>query len=155
MFKIKEKDIIRFWSKVVKTKDCWNWTASLDSYGYGQIGINGRLVLSHRISYELSFGKIPKGISILHTCDNRRCIRPQHLYSGTQFDNMRDMVLRGRRADTRGEKNPHSKITSKEILKIRRLYAKGDTTHHKLADMFGLSYGYISYIIRRISWKHI
>lgn len=93
----------RFWTKVDKTPgfgprgDCWLWTAGVGSTGYGQFGLGGRMVKSHRVAYELEVGPIPTGMYVLHSCDEKRCVNPAHLRIGTQQENIHDMDSRGRR----------------------------------------------------------
>ncbi len=85
----------RFWIKVQKTEGCWNWTGSKDRDGYGRFGTNGRNSSPHlaqRVSWFIKFGDIPEGSCILHRCDNPSCVNPDHLFIGTPYDNMRDMV---------------------------------------------------------------
>lgn len=77
----------RFWDKVQKTDGCWDWTAYKTKEGYGRIGINGRLYLAHRVSYEWVKGKIPEGLVIDHLCGNPSCVNPDHLESVTQKEN--------------------------------------------------------------------
>ncbi|MFA6325045.1 MAG: HNH endonuclease [Candidatus Paceibacterota bacterium] len=86
----------RFWTKVDKTKTCWNWLGSKSSKGYGRFKIKGKLYSPHRISYELINGPIPKGMFICHKCDNPACVNPGHLFLGTQSDNMKDCFKKGR-----------------------------------------------------------
>lgn len=90
----------RFWRKVKKTKKCWLWTSATTSNGYGIFYIYpekyGSPVRAHRYSYEIHFGPIKKGKLICHKCDVRNCVKPDHLYEGTYFDNNRDTVKRGR-----------------------------------------------------------
>jgi hypothetical protein len=81
---------VRFWAKVDKTKDCWNWTASRGTAGYGQIGIGGRYGrphLAHRVAYELEIGPIPDGMQVDHICHNRICVNPSHLRLATNKEN--------------------------------------------------------------------
>ena len=88
----------RFWSKVVKIDDgCWLWTAALLLDGYGQIWLGQTMERAHRLSWIIHFGPIPEGLCVLHTCDNPPCVRPGHLFLGTQLDNVRDAIRKGRR----------------------------------------------------------
>ena len=92
----------RFWSKVVKSKHpdgCWVWTGARGSKGYGSLarGERGLTRLTHRISWEMHHGPIPDGMCVCHHCDSPPCIRPDHLFLGTDSDNMRDMNAKGRR----------------------------------------------------------
>lgn len=91
----------RFWPKVQHgtADECWLWTAALKESGYGQFMINSlsrKPLKAHRISWELAHGSIPDGLHVLHHCDNRRCVNPSHLFLGTNDDNIRDMIAKGR-----------------------------------------------------------
>lgn len=96
----------RFWSKVLKTDTCWLWRAALFSTGYGQFQLDGRPHLAHRVAWSLTEGPIPDGMRCLHHCDVRRCVRPDHLFLGTDSDNMQDMVSKGRWNGYRGGRKP-------------------------------------------------
>lgn len=96
----------RFWSKVAKTDGCWLWTASTARGGYGQLRVGNTTVRAHRLSYELAFGSIPNGMSILHACDEPLCVNPAHLRAGTDADNMQDAVARGRHSQVRKTRCP-------------------------------------------------
>lgn len=142
----------RFWKKVNKTKSCWLWTGSKVTNGYGCIWLNGKAKQAHRISYEIHFGSIPKNGCILHKCDTKACVNPNHLFLGTQKDNMQDRNNKNRQAF--GERSGSSKLTESEIMDIRsRPIYKGSQT--ALAKEFKVSSRQISGIINREYWKHI
>lgn len=85
----------RFWAKVRKGPGCWEWTARRDPSGYGRFAFRGRNSMAYRTSWTLNCGEIPPGRMVLHTCNNRACVRPDHLYLGDQSDNMRDSMEAG------------------------------------------------------------
>jgi hypothetical protein len=110
----------RFWAKVDCTKECWTWTASVFTQtGYGQFALTPRKpVNAHRMSWELSFGDIPSGMYVLHKCDNRSCVRPDHLFLGTQKDNMVDMSNKGRHVGTLGHRwTPERRAARSAMMK--------------------------------------
>jgi HNH endonuclease len=93
----------RFWPKVSRGEGCWLWVGSVLKSGYGQIEIktgpgkrDRRTERAHRIAWMLSFGQIPEGAEVLHTCDTPLCVRPDHLFLGTQADNIADCISKGR-----------------------------------------------------------
>ncbi|KKL91034.1 hypothetical protein LCGC14_1898770, partial [marine sediment metagenome] len=109
----------RFWAKVDQKNGCWEWTASTQSRGYGCFGINGRIELAHRISYQHFYGSIPDGMQVLHRCDNPPCVNPLHLFLGTFQDNMDDRKVKGHNGLFSGERNGRAKLTTEEALAIR------------------------------------
>jgi hypothetical protein len=143
----------RFWSKVEKTDGCWNWTSCLNKKGYGNFSVNSRMRRAHRVSYEMHCEPIPPGMLVLHHCDNPRCIRPDHLFLGTNADNMADKVAKGREAHVgvQGVSHPRAKLTEAQVLAIRSM--RGPET--RIAEKFGISVRSINDIRNRISWRHI
>jgi hypothetical protein len=98
-------------------------------------------------------GEIPKELFVLHKCDNPKCVRLDHLFLGTRQDNVDDMVKKGRRADTHGEKCPSSKLTKIQVDAIRNRYSAGGTSQRKLAKEYGTCKSTIGYIVRQENWK--
>lgn len=105
----------RFWSYVHKTNTCWIWIGALRSE-YGQFRINNRGISAHRFSWELHFGEIPKGMFVLHECDNPCCVNPNHLFLGTNRDNVDDRCDKQR--GSRGEKHGRSFLIEKHVIEI-------------------------------------
>lgn len=146
-----------FWNKVkvAEENQCWEWQAGCFSSGYGMLAVNRYPQKAHRVSWILSFGFIPKGKHVLHICDNRRCVNPNHLYLGTHQDNMRDMDERGRRNHDlsyylRGERHPNAKLTQAQVDEIKNSTGIGQ---RKLAVMYGVSHGAIRHIRSGRTWK--
>lgn len=107
---------------------CWLWTGGLFHKGYGIFNEGGRSGSAHRYAWRLFRGEIPKSMCICHTCDVRNCVNPDHLWIGTAKENTRDMYhkKRQRQIIRYGENNPSSKLTVKDVLEIREMYASGD-----------------------------
>ena len=157
----------RFWAKVDKSGECWEWTGGLDNHGYGGFGLvatrlNKKIVKSHRLSYVLHH---PLTIDLLehpdicvcHRCDNPKCVNPSHLFLGSQGDNARDRDMKGRGKPPRvkGEINGNSKLTEEQVREIRGRYAKGNITQKALSDEYDVNITAINKIVRRLIWKHI
>jgi len=146
-----DSDLERFWKYVVKTDSCWNWTASVNTYGYGCFWWDKKQHQSHRISWLIAHGKESEKL-LLHSCDNARCVNPEHLREGTQADNMRDKVLRKRQAF--GEKNAQSRLTNEQVLAILEKFANG-ASMRGLGREYGVSKTAISDIVKGKNWKHL
>ena len=150
----------RFWAKVAKSDGCWEWTAYRNRTGYGVVRIYGQFHTAHRVAYEWANGPIPAGRNVCHHCDNRACVRPDHLFAGTHRDNSQDALRKGRLVnnlaglDQKGEANPGSKLTNAFVLEIRRLYASG-VRQSEIADRMGLTRPAVHYVVRRKTWSHV
>lgn len=144
----------RFWGKVkiALPDECWEWQASTNAYGYGQIAINKRPFAAHRIAWEIENGKINMGLFVLHKCDNRLCCNTTHLFLGTQKDNMKDKYEKNR--NPRGVDLPFSKLSENDVLTIRGKIKLG-LSQRDLASKFNMSQTAISKIVRRETWKHL
>ncbi|MGC4964257.1 HNH endonuclease [Gordonia sp. DT101] len=127
---------------------CWEWSGSRDRDGYGTVTRNRKPYRAQRLSYEAHVGSIPEGHVICHRCDNPCCVRPEHLFAGTQKENRADAW--GKDRLPRDEAHKACKLTSAQVVQIRELYATGKYTQYQLADRFRVSQGQISNIIL---WK--
>lgn len=147
----------RFFEKIVFSPlDCWVWSGSINRLGYGQMFALGESK-AHRVSWRLHNGDIPEGMMVLHRCDVRNCVNPEHLFLGTQTDNMRDMVSKGRHKVTpqHGEQNHMSRLTADAVKWIRDKYAAGGVTQKQLAQDCGVSVMTVNRAVRGVSWKTI
>jgi len=150
----------RFWAKVDKNGPtvshvdglgpCWLWTASR-CRGYGQMRVDGRTRRAHRVGWAIHNGPVLAGMFVCHRCDTRACVNPAHLFLGTQADNIRDCVAKGRFV-----RNPAPpKLTDVNVLEIRTLYAMGGISYMGLSKRFGVAKGTISDIISRQTWAYV
>jgi hypothetical protein len=112
----------RFYAKVVVngTSGCHHWQGCLQSRGYGQVRIDGVIYYAHRLGWELTRGFIPEGLNVLHKCDNPKCVNPEHLFLGTQKDNIRDMMAKRRHPRTKDQ----SKYTDEQRRVLKRKHKR-------------------------------
>ena len=138
----------RFWDKVDKSGDCWEWTAAKCSAGYGHLRIDGGLVSAHRFVFALEGIDIPSGMCVCHKCDNPACVNPDHLFIGTYGDNMQDMHNKSRHY-----KAP-KKVTRDQARVIRKIFQRTPGAGQaRLANHFGVSQTTISKILRGKLWR--
>lgn len=159
----------RFWSKVdIRSEgECWEWKASLRSTGYGQFEFGGTMLKSHRVAYVLTHGAIPDGLHVCHTCDNRKCCNPSHLWLGTNADNTADKVSKGRAIGpkgkqhgwhthpermARGERASKAKLTREKVEQIKKLREDG-MGQRAVARMFGVTHSAIAAIEKGRTWQ--
>ena len=146
----------RFEEKYVKADSgCWEWIAAKHE-GYGIIRYGPKYMLSHRAAYVLYVGEIPNGLLVCHHCDNPGCVNPEHLFLGTQKDNMRDCANKGRckSKGAPGEKHWHAKLTKDKVGVIRAMWL-GGARNGALARMFGVSNQTITDVVYYHCWKAI
>lgn len=137
-------------------KDCWYWTGNKDKDGYGRIWHKDKNYRITRISAMLWLNfDIYSNLLICHECDNPECFNPQHLFPGTNKDNMKDMVEKNRRTVKIGEDNLSSKLTESQVIEIRRLKKEDNKTIKEIAAIFSISHQHINEIVYGRYWKHL
>lgn len=150
-------DRIRDKSYLDEETGCWIFTGSSNNRNRGQIYTNYNGV--HKpmfvpvVSYIEHLGLVPEGMRVLHSCDNPPCWNPEHLFLGTQFDNMQDKVTKNRQL--KGEDIPSAKLTENQVLKIRRLHSTGNYNYIELGAIFDVHRVTVSMIVRNLTWKHV
>lgn len=147
----------RFWKRVAKPLDggaCWLWTGGTNQRGYGKLRVLDRTLTAHRASYELAFGEIPYGMLVCHHCDNRLCVRPDHLFLGTHADNQQDKHAKGRAVFCHGEKHPMAKLSEAQVHEIRQAIAAGEG-QRKIATRYGVTQMVVSNIHTGKSWRRV
>ena len=159
-----QADIDKFLAKVLRGDGCWEWRGARFTSGYGVFSIGHKTVKAHRFSWYLENGPIPQGMFICHTCDNPPCVRPSHLFMGTNTDNLQDAIRKGRvvfplpqcppERRARGERAHKAKLTADKVVEIRKQSALG-RLHKDIAADFGVSDANIAYIVMRKTWKHV
>jgi hypothetical protein len=147
----------RFWKKVNKTGSCWEWTGTKTRTGYGQIkaGTPSRIHdLAHRVSWRIHFGEIPSGLCVLHSCDNKKCVNPSHLFVGTYQDNTDDMMNKNRHRVPFGEKSASAKLKEREVRAIRAMHDIG-FLYSEISKFFSVTATQVREIVLRKNWKHV
>lgn len=144
----------RFWKKVQKrNKGCWKWTGNRFQSGYGVIQVNKKLLVATRVMWIVTHGELTDDLCVLHSCDNRGCVNPEHLFLGTKGDNAKDCVSKDRHS--RGERNGISKLTDEQVLMIRSAsYRRRTRDIYDMAEQLGVSYSCVWNVLNR-SWNHL
>jgi hypothetical protein len=158
----------RFWSYVKKGDECWEWMGNRSAAGYGRLWWKGKMRQAHVVSWWLANGRRPR-LNVLHDCDNRACVRPEHLSTGTQRRNMREAAERGRvhrpvgetngthtRPDCfpRGEERSWSKLTDEKVREARRRVAAGERVY-PMAREYGVSGPTLYDAVKGKTWRHV
>lgn len=147
---------------------CWLWDGAVfvrkdRRIPYGKAVVGRKQMAAHRRSWQLFRGEIPAGLYVCHKCDIPLCVNPDHLFLGTQFDNMADMIAKGRdtnkratlRAQRSGDGCPTRKLSSADVREIRKLATPGTLSHRSIGAQFGVSQTQISRIIRGVRWGSV
>jgi hypothetical protein len=161
---ITPNDIERFWNKVDRRSDdeCWEWQAGHNGR-YGLFTIRHRKYYAHRIAYRITHGVV-SDLVVCHHCDNPRCVNPAHLFAGTQSDNLRDAIKKGRmhppkspqtQPTMRGENHPEAKLSNADVRQIRKLLKAGKLTQQEIGNQFGVSASNISLIKLGKKWQYL
>lgn len=160
----------RFWSHVKKGEECWEWTGAQRGGGYGAIWVGNRKDgghrPAHRVAWLLMRGPIPLGEMVCHRCDNRRCVRPDHLFLGNHQANMTDMAQKGRAASglrhgrytkpnrtAKGSRHGNSKLTQRKADAIRRRYIAGGVSTRQLAAEYKVDRRTIQNVLHWRIWR--
>lgn len=147
-------DLFRWDRSFRVTPGCWEWNLYKVPRGYGMFAVKSHMYSAHRVSWMIYNGTIPDNMHICHRCDNPSCVNPDHLWLGTNKDNVDDSVRKGRRFSAAGSLNGFSKLTENDVIRIRAARASGATCKY-IAGKFNINLMYVYDIINRRCWKHI
>ena len=145
----------RFWKYVEKRDpaECWPWIGKAVQKGYGVINDGGHLIRAHRLSFAIHKGPIASGLFVCHSCDNRLCVNPHHLFLGTNKENLQDASRKGRMSW--GERHYCSTLTQKDVEKIFHLKRTTSLLQREIAEQFGIRQSAVSRILAGVRWKNI
>lgn len=148
-----ERSWQRFMAKIQKTPGCWIWVGASAGDGYGMFIRGGRQFMAHRLAYGAFVGPIQNGMVIMHVCDVRRCVNPDHLRAGTPQENVADKVAKNRHA--KGETSGQARLTASQVLEIRAAYIPWKIGYGRLAKRYGVTREAIKDVVLRRTWAHV
>ena len=145
---------VRFWRHVEKRDDgCWVWTGAKVGNGYGQFLFQkGRVILAHRLSWAMANGPIHDGLVVCHHCDNPPCVNPSHLFLGTQSENIRDSIRKGRPKS--GAWGGAAIVTPDQVRHIFASFNTGER-QQSIANRLGIRFSVVHRIVRGVAWNHV
>lgn len=151
---MRKKPFHKFLSSVLVTDGCWEWVGRRGPEGYGVASrMFGRAhITASRAAWFFKHGQLPVDVCVLHRCDNRACVRPSHLFTGSQADNMADKKAKGRQL--KGQDNPRAKLKDSDVLEIARRLDSGEKVS-AIAAVYPVTPSVVSSIKKRRSWKHL
>jgi hypothetical protein len=132
---------------------CWPYQRCKNAKGYGRVWVDKKCHEAHRYAFMLAKGPIPTGLCILHSCDFPSCCNPAHLRIGTKYENAMDREVRNRGNQPKGEDNANSKLTTRDVIFIRR--CQDIYNSYQMASMLGVQNGIISKVLRGEQWSHV
>jgi len=147
-----EGELLRFWPKVDTDHgddECWPWRAARSTPGYGYFWREGGPRNAQRVMWEVVHGEIPDGLCVLHSCDNKLCVNPRHLFLGTPADNNADRDRKGRQA--RGQRQGAAKLNREQVREIRVRVEQGET-QRALGRRFGVHRSTVGAIVHHRTW---
>lgn len=145
----------RLLARTHREGDCLIWEGCTLGSGYGVVTYRGQSWPVHRLIYTLYRGPLPDGVFACHHCDVRNCVNIDHLFPGTNADNMRDMALKRRAVARLGEAHPNAKLTTEQVLAMRQRFDSRQATASELAREYGVSAGCVRLIVQRKAWVHL
>ena len=140
----------KFMNKTIINNSCWEWQGKINKWGYGETSHNSKTYRCNRLSYIIFKGDIPKGMQVCHTCDNRKCVNPEHLWLGTPKENMQDAVKKNRMP--REKRNKSSKLTYEQVKDIIRLLENGEKQTN-IAKLYNVCQSTISNVKLKLFYK--
>ena len=149
-----ERVRLRLMSRVRVSGECWVWAGPTSTRGYGQMGVSGYPARVHRLAWRLNKGRIPKGLCVCHHCDNRPCVRPDHLFLATHQENMADMKRKGRAAKRLGSLSNSALLTEADVAEIKIRNHAGETSA-SIAKSFPVGRAAIDKIASGDNWSHV
>ena len=140
--------------KIEESTGCVLWVASVARDGYGSFYARGKLIPAHRAAFRMAYGEFNESLNVPHRCDNPRCVNPDHLFLGTQAQNVADMLRKQRHVPSRGVANGRSKLTDEIVRDMFVLRSKGQS-FESIGRIYGVSRVTVSSIVKRLAWRHV